>query len=84
MLDLPERREGQVRPGPDPAVSLTVAFVAAAALGLLLAGFLAVYDYQTPGAELPAVLAAVGCFAGALVIRVGVSATRFLRREQLR
>ena len=53
-----------------------VLLLSASAVGLLLAGILAVYDWTTPGAELPLFYTVLGLFGGALTVLVGDSAMR--------
>jgi hypothetical protein len=71
------------RATPDPLVSLNVAAMSLVAFGLLLAGYLAVYDWKTPGAEAPLVLC-IGVIAIAtLVVDLLVVSLRHVRRLRL-
>lgn len=66
-------------PGPDPVLAFTVFLLALIALGLFLAGFLAVYTYSTPGIEAPLVIAITVAFSLLLVINVLRLAVRQVR-----
>jgi hypothetical protein len=83
----PMLRAGETTPGgrsaPDPLVSVTVAAMALVAVGLLLAGILAVYDWKTPGAEAPLVFWIGVVAVTTVVINVLVVSVRFLRRLRL-
>ncbi len=68
---------------PDPLVALNVAGMSVVCLGLLLAGFLAVYDWKTPGAEAPLVLWTAVIAIGLLVLNVLVVSLRHARRLRL-
>src|SRR2546421_375842 len=65
-----------------PAWSLAtwaaVLLLSASAVGLLLGGILAVYDWTTPGAEKPVFFLGLACFAGAIAIKVVDAARRHL------
>lgn len=65
---------------PDPLVSLNVAAMALVAVGLLLAGILAVYDWKTPGAEAPLVLSIAVVAVATFLVDVLVVAARHVRR----
>jgi predicted neutral ceramidase superfamily lipid hydrolase len=71
------------RPAPDPLVSLNVAAMSLVALGLLLAGFLAVYDWTTPGAEAPLVLSIGVVAIATLIVDLLVVSLRHLHRLRL-
>lgn len=71
------------RGGPDPLVSVSVAAMAAVAVGLLLAGILAVYDWKTPGAEAPLVFWVAVVAVATLLVDVLVVAARYARRQRL-
>jgi di/tricarboxylate transporter len=64
---------------PDPATSLSAALLAMAALGLLLGGVLAVYDWRVPGAEWPLFFGVLAAFAAALAVQVLAATVRHLR-----
>ena len=64
---------------PDPATSLSLAFLALAAAGLLLGGILAVYDWTIPGAELPLFFGVLSAFGAALAVQVLAATARHLR-----
>jgi hypothetical protein len=70
-------------PAPDPLVSVSVAAMVVVALGLLLAGILAVYDWKTPGAEAPLVFWVAVLAVATLVIDLLVVGARHLRRRRL-
>ena len=71
------------RRSPDPLVAIDVAGMSVVCLGLLLAGILAVYDYSTPGAEAPLVLATAAVAVVLLVVNVLVVGLRHVRRLRL-
>ena len=77
------RPEDVRRAGPDPLVTLDVAAGTLVSLGLLLAGYLAVYDYATPGAEAPLVLWIALVAVATLVVNVVVVTLRHVRRVRL-
>ena len=62
---VPERPRGL-----DPILAFSVLILALVALGLFLAGFLAVYTYSTPGLEAPLVVGLTLAFAGVLVLNL--------------
>jgi hypothetical protein len=64
---------------PDPVVAIAALLFALTALGLLLGGVLAVYDYTTPGALKPLFFAALGVFLLALGVLVLAATARHLR-----
>jgi hypothetical protein len=68
---------------PDPLVSVSVAAMALVAIGLLLAGILAVYDWKTPGAEAPLVFWIAVIAVVTLAIDLLVIGVRYLRRLRL-
>ena len=78
------RTRGSLPPGagsgPDPVVWLAVGLMALVALGLVIAGVLAVYDVATPPSLAPLVRVVVILFAATLVILVGGAALRRARR----
>ena len=71
------------RAAPDPLVALNVAGLAVVAVGLLLAGILAVYDWKTPGAEAPLVFWIALVSAALLVFDILVVSVRYIRRLRL-
>jgi tRNA A37 threonylcarbamoyltransferase TsaD len=71
---VPEHRKGL-----DPVLAFTVLMLALIALGLFLAGFLAVYTYSTPGLEAPLVVGLTVAFSLLLVINVLRLGIRSLR-----
>jgi hypothetical protein len=64
---------------PDPATSITAALLALTAVGLLLGGILAVYDWPVPGAEKPLLVAVVAAFGAALAVQVLAVTARHLK-----
>jgi hypothetical protein len=68
---------------PDPLVALNVGGLVVVALGLLLAGILAVYDYSTPGAEAPLVLWVAAIAVALFVVDIAVVGVRHVRRLRL-
>jgi len=64
---------------PDPATSLSALLLALAAVGLLLGGILAVYDWTVPGAEMPLFLGVLSTFGAALAVQVLAATVRHLR-----
>jgi hypothetical protein len=64
---------------PDPATSLSAALLAVTALGLLLGGILAVYDWKVPGAELPLFFGVLAAFGAAVGVQVLAATVRHLR-----
>ena len=64
---------------PDPATSLSAAFMAITAAGLLLGGILAVYDWTVPGAERPLFFGVLATFLAALGVQVLAVTVRHLR-----
>lgn len=72
-------------PAVDPVTGLTVTLLSLTALGLLLGGVLAVYDWTTPGAITPLAISVGACFAAVLLLQVGAAAQRhFLPAAPLR
>jgi MFS family permease len=71
------------RSTPDPLVAVNVAAMAVVVGGLLLAAFLAVYDWRTPGAEAPLVFWIAVIAAALFCIDVLVVSVRYLRRRRL-
>jgi hypothetical protein len=72
-----------VHAAPDPLVSVSVAAMTLVAIGLLLAGILAVYDWKTPGAEAPLVLWIAVIALATLAVDLLVVSVRYLRRLRL-
>lgn len=68
---------------PDPLVSVSVAAMGLVAVGLLLAGILAVYDWKTPGAEAPLVLWIVVVAVATFLVDIAVVGLRHVRRMRL-
>lgn len=66
------------RGGPDPVARLTVGLLVGVAVGLLIAGILAVYDYTTPSIEAPLVTAVAALFVATVAFNVGAAAARGL------
>jgi hypothetical protein len=64
---------------PDPATSLTAGLLALTALGLLLGGILAVYDWTVPGAERPLLFGVLAAFVAAMVVQILAATARHLR-----
>jgi hypothetical protein len=64
---------------PDPAVSVTAALLAVAAVGLLIGAILAVYTWEVPGAEMPLFFGVLSTFAAALAVQVLAATVRHLR-----
>lgn len=64
---------------PDPAVAVLSVLGAIIIVGLFAAGFLAVYTYSTPGAEVPVVEATAAVFGLALLFALGVATLRYVR-----
>lgn len=71
------------RSTPDPLVALNVAALAVVATALFLAGILAVYDWQTPGAEAPLVFWIAIVAVAVFCIDILVIGVRHLRRLRL-
>lgn len=65
---------------PDPVAWLAVVFMALVALGLVLAGILAVYDVSTPPALSPVVKTVAVLFAATVLVLVLGAAVRHARR----
>lgn len=77
MLQPREPRDRIPEPArPDPAVNLTAALLAVAAVGLLLGGILAVYDWTVPGAELPLFFGVLAAFVAAVGVQVLAATVR--------
>lgn len=80
MLQPREPQERVPQPArPDPAVHLSVALLAIAALGLLLGAILAVYTWEVPGAVMPLFFGVLASFVAALAIQVLAATVRHLR-----
>jgi hypothetical protein len=75
-------REGstEASTGLDPVLAFSILVLALIAVGLLVAAFLAVYTYSTPGVEAPLVLSITLAFSLILVINVVRVGIRSLRR----
>ena len=75
-------REGSTKAstGLDPVQAFSIFVLALIAIGLLVAAFLAVYTYSTPGVEAPLVVAITLAFSLILVINVVRVGIRSLRR----
>ncbi len=80
---LRSQTDGRRRAAPDPLVALNVAGLTMVAVGLLIAGVLAVYDWKTPGAEAPLVLWIAVIAVALLAIDVLVVGLRYVRRLRL-
>jgi len=78
MLQIPDPGRG-ARLRPDPVTALTVILFTLTAIGLSFGGFLAVYDWRTPGAITPLVWSLVVVFLGALSLLVLGAVTRWVR-----
>ncbi len=78
------RSRGSLPPGthrdPDPVVWLAVGLMALVALGLAIAGILAVYDVATPPSLAPVVRVVTVLFAATLLVLVLGAAVRHARR----
>ena len=70
---------GQARTAADPLTSITAFLLALIALGLLVAGFLAVYTYSTPAVEVPLVVGISLAFSAVLAINIVGLSLRHLR-----
>ena len=64
---------------PDPAVSVTAALLAVAAIGLFVGAILAVYTWEVPGAEMPLFFGVLATFVAALAVQVVAATVRHLR-----
>ena len=64
----------------DPLVAVNVAALCIIFAGLLLAGLLAMYSWETPGAEEPLVLVIAAVFVVTLLVDITVLTGRHLRR----
>ncbi|MEO8897758.1 MAG: hypothetical protein ABI352_03235 [Candidatus Dormibacter sp.] len=80
MLRLSEGRRSSI---PDPLVSLNVLGLGVVAVGLLIAGVLAVYDWKTPGAEAPLVLWLAIIAVAVIGLDLAVLVARHRRRLRL-
>jgi hypothetical protein len=70
------------RPQLDGVARLVVGLLTLLVVGLVLGGILAIYDWTTPGAEMPLVVGGVVVFVAALVLQVLGAAVRRLSRQQ--
>lgn len=68
-----------LRPRRDPVAAVSATLLALTAVGLLLGGILAVYDWTTPGAEQPLVFAVLGTFFAAFAVEIAAATARRLR-----
>jgi hypothetical protein len=68
------------RPQLDGVTRTVVALLALLVFGLVLAGILAIYDWTTPGAEMPLVVAGAVVFVVVLVLQVLGATARHLSR----
>ena len=80
MLDAYPGELRAVRHRTDPVANLTALLIGLVAVGLLLAGVLAVYDYNVPAVEGPVVLVLVAIFGVAVLLNVAAATVRSLRR----
>jgi hypothetical protein len=80
MLRSSEARGSSI---PDPLVSLNVLGLGVVAVGLLIAGVLAVYDWKTPGAEAPLVLCLAIIAVAVMGLDLAVLVARHRRRLRL-
>jgi len=64
---------------PDPVTFVSGALFAVVAVGLLLGGILAVYDWKVPGAETPLFYGVLSAFFAALAVQVVAVTVRHLR-----
>lgn len=76
----PREGSSEASTGLDPVLAFSIFVLALIAIGLLVAAFLAVYTYSTPGVEAPLVLAITLAFSLILVINVVRVGLRSLRR----
>ncbi len=74
----PEKRPVEAA-RPDPATSVSAAFLAVAAIGLFLGAILAVYDWRVPGAEMPLFFGVLASFLAAVGVQVLAATARALR-----
>ena len=78
MLRIPDR--DQVLPRrPDPVASIVVLLIGVTAVGLVLGGILAVYDWTTPGAMRPLLFSVLGVFFGGVAVLVAGATARWVR-----
>lgn len=70
------------RPQLDGATRLVVGLLGLLVVGLVLGGILAIYDWTTPGAEMPLFVGGVVVFVAALVLQVLAAAVRRVARQQ--
>lgn len=70
MLEPREPIPERTTRGLDPILAFSVLVLALVALGLILAAFLAVYTYSTPGLEAPLVIGLTLAFGGVVVLNV--------------
>jgi hypothetical protein len=69
------------RPQLDGVTRAVVALLVAITVGLVLGGILAIYDWTTPGAELPLFYTGLGIFVAVLVLKVLDATVRHLSRR---
>jgi predicted neutral ceramidase superfamily lipid hydrolase len=76
-------RDGSRRPlqrsGPDPVAGLSAVLLGLLCLGLLVAAFLAVYDYNVSPVERPVVLVLAAIFTLIVALNVLAATARWLR-----
>ena len=70
------------RPQLDGVTRLVVGLLALLVAGLVLGGILAIYDWTTPGAEMPLFFGGLAVFVAALVLQVLGATVRHLSRQQ--
>lgn len=64
---------------PDPVAGLSAVLLGLICVALFLAAILAVYDYNTPGAEAPLVVGIAVLFFGTILVNVVAATVRHLR-----
>jgi hypothetical protein len=65
---------------PDPVVSIAVVLLGLMITALIVGGFLAVYDWRTPGAMRPLFFTGLGIFGTTVTFLVLAAALRYVRR----
>lgn len=75
----PEGRRAVTVRRPDPVAVVSSLLLTLCAAGLLAGGVLAVYDWTTPGAEMPLFFGVLATFVAALGIEVLAATARRLR-----
>lgn len=81
MLRLREPRRQVSGPRLDGVSAITILLLGLCAAGLLVAGFLAMYDYSTPAAEAPLLLILAVIFGAVLALNVMAATVRHLSRR---